>query len=155
MLHVSTFLCHHQGVLHLCLTKLHKFLKLCNLARHKCETLWWWYRNVETCRSIYYIKIYCCDIYIIVHFCILLELYTRILLRCTDPWTLKIWLRFRCVVLTEATVTMAVVTPCISSRTYTNNGDESDFVIIFTKNIHRAPDTRRWCSSKSWRHHGG
>jgi hypothetical protein len=27
-LHVSTFLCHHQGVLHSCLAKLHEFLKL-------------------------------------------------------------------------------------------------------------------------------
>ena len=28
LLHVSKFVCHHQGVLHLCLAKLHKFLKL-------------------------------------------------------------------------------------------------------------------------------
>ena len=28
LLYVSTFLCHHQEVLHLCLAKLHKFLKL-------------------------------------------------------------------------------------------------------------------------------
>jgi hypothetical protein len=45
LLHVSTFLCHHQGVPHLCLAKVHKFLKLkllksrlCKLARHKCKT---------------------------------------------------------------------------------------------------------------------
>jgi len=28
LLHVSTFLCHHQGILRLCPAKLHKFLKL-------------------------------------------------------------------------------------------------------------------------------
>jgi len=28
LLNVSTFLCHRQGVLHLCLAKLHEFLKL-------------------------------------------------------------------------------------------------------------------------------
>jgi hypothetical protein len=28
LLHVSNFLCHHQGVLHSCLAKLHEFLKL-------------------------------------------------------------------------------------------------------------------------------
>jgi len=33
-----------------------------NLARHKCKTPWRIYRNVETCRSIYYTKRYCCDI---------------------------------------------------------------------------------------------
>ena len=74
LLHVSTFLCHHQGVLHLCLVNLHNcvfnsfnFKNLCTLARQKCKTPWLWIRNVETCSSIYYIKwyswvIYCCDI---------------------------------------------------------------------------------------------
>jgi len=28
---------------------------LCNLARHKCKTPWWWHRNVETSRSVHYI----------------------------------------------------------------------------------------------------
>ena len=64
MLHVSTFLCHHLGVLQLCLANLYnrKFKNLCILARHKCKTPWWWHRNVETCSSIYDIKLYCCDI---------------------------------------------------------------------------------------------
>jgi hypothetical protein len=35
---------------------------LCNLERHKCKTAWKWHRNVETWRSIYYIKRYSCDI---------------------------------------------------------------------------------------------
>jgi hypothetical protein len=37
---------------------------VCNLARHKCKTPWWWHKNVETCSSIYYIYIkrYCGDI---------------------------------------------------------------------------------------------
>jgi len=40
------------------------FKNLCNLARHKCKTLCGWHRNVEPCRSMHYIKRYCCDIYI-------------------------------------------------------------------------------------------
>jgi len=37
LLHVSTFLCHHQEVLHLCLVKIHKFLtpNLLKLQFHK------------------------------------------------------------------------------------------------------------------------
>jgi len=37
-LHVSTFPCHHQGVLRFCLAKLHKFLKfkLLNLQSLNC-----------------------------------------------------------------------------------------------------------------------
>jgi len=58
LLHVSTFLCHRQGVLHLCLAKLHicdfnslNFKNLCNLASHKCKNPWRWHRYVETFRS--------------------------------------------------------------------------------------------------------
>ena len=32
------------------------------MARHKWKTPWWWDINVETRRSIYHIKSYCCDI---------------------------------------------------------------------------------------------
>jgi hypothetical protein len=38
------------------------FKNLYNMARHKCKTPWWWHRNIKTCRSIYYVKRYCCDI---------------------------------------------------------------------------------------------
>jgi len=32
-----------------------KYKNLCNLARHKHKTPWWWNWNVETCRRIYYV----------------------------------------------------------------------------------------------------
>jgi hypothetical protein len=38
-------LCHPQAVLYLCVA---------NLARHKCETPWWWHTDIETCRSVHY-----------------------------------------------------------------------------------------------------
>jgi len=28
------------------------FTYLCNLAKHKCKTPWWWHRNVEKCSSV-------------------------------------------------------------------------------------------------------
>ena len=40
------------------------FKNSCNLARHKCKTPEGWYTDVETRRSIQYIKRYCCDIYL-------------------------------------------------------------------------------------------
>jgi len=36
----------------------HLTTSLYNLTRHRCGTHWWWYGNVETCRSINYINIY-------------------------------------------------------------------------------------------------
>jgi len=36
------------------------------LARHKFKNPWWWHRNVETCRSMYYTKRYLYW-YVIVH----------------------------------------------------------------------------------------
>ena len=40
------------------------FKNLCNLARHKYKTPWGLHRDVETCRSVHYIKRCCCDIYL-------------------------------------------------------------------------------------------
>jgi len=50
-----------SGSFTLCLAILHKFLKLKLL-----KTSWGWRRDVETCRSVNYVKRFCCDI----HFCI-------------------------------------------------------------------------------------
>ena len=36
--------------------------------RHKCKTPWGWHTDAETCSSIRYLKIYCCDIYLCISF---------------------------------------------------------------------------------------
>ena len=37
------------------------FKNLCNLVKHKCKTPSGWQRNVETCRTVYFIKRCCCN----------------------------------------------------------------------------------------------
>jgi hypothetical protein len=42
------------------------FKKWCNSRRHKYKTPWGCHTDVETCRSVHYIKRYCCVIYLYV-----------------------------------------------------------------------------------------
>ena len=43
-------------ILSKCYVHSFNFKNICNLARHNCKTLWWWNRNIEISRGIYYIE---------------------------------------------------------------------------------------------------
>ena len=52
---VGVFFFKYFIILWKCYVNSFNFKNICNLARHKCQTLWWWNRNIEICRGIYYV----------------------------------------------------------------------------------------------------